>query len=134
MSNAVVVVNASVQNAPVPSRLQQSVAAVSVGGTSTLGTASSGAYNATTGLVTLTMAAPTTLTPGAGITVDDVTGTGSYASASGTFTCQAGTGGSTVTYNIPAGLTLTYGTALFLVAVGLVVARTVSKQQKEASR
>ena len=107
MSNAVVVVNASVQNAPVPSRLQQSVAAVSVGGTSTLGTASSGAYNATTGLVTLTMAAPTTLTPGAGITVDDVTGTGSYASASGTFTCQAGTGGSTVTYNIPAGLTLT---------------------------
>lgn len=40
----------------------------------------------------------------------------------------------TVEPGSPAGLTLTYGTALLLVAVGLVVARTVSKQQKEASR
>ena len=107
MSNAVVVINASVQNAPTPSRLQQSIAAVSVGGTSTLGAASSGTYNSTTGLVTLTMAAPTTLVPGDAITVDDATGTGSYASIQGTFNCQAGTGGSTVTYNIVAGLTLT---------------------------
>ena len=70
MSNAVVVINASVQNAPTPSRLQQSIAAVSVGGTSTLGAASSGTYNSTTGLVTLTMAAPTTLVPGDAITVE----------------------------------------------------------------
>jgi hypothetical protein len=40
----------------------------------------------------------------------------------------------TVEQSSSIGLVLTYGTALFLVAIGLGVARTVSKPQKEASQ
>ena len=70
-------------------------------------TISSGTYNSTSGLVTLTMASPTNLSPGDSVTVSGATGTGSFASINGTYTAGAGTTGSTVTYTIAASLTLT---------------------------
>lgn len=66
----------------------------------------SGSYNASTGLVTLQLSQTVNLSPGASITVGSVTGSGSFASVDGTFTCGAGTGGSTVTFTIGTGLTL----------------------------
>lgn len=71
---------------------------------------SSGAYNSGTGIVTLTLASPHGLSPGDTVTVAGLTGTGSYASANGTFTTAAGTTGSTLTYAIATSLTLTIST------------------------
>jgi len=83
--------------------------------------ASSGTYNTTTGLVTLTTASPHGLLPGDTFTITGVTGTGSFASANGTFVAAAGTTGSTLTYTIATGLTMTItagtvGSAAFLPA------------------
>jgi hypothetical protein len=70
--------------------------------------ASSGTYNGTTGLVTLTLGtALSGLAPGAQVTVSGATGTGSDASINGTFTAGAGSGGTTLTYTIATGLTMT---------------------------
>lgn len=66
-------------------------------------TISSGTYNNTTGVVTLTMSAPITFGPGDAVVVSSLTGTGAYASLNGTFTALAGTTGSTVVYNAGAG-------------------------------
>lgn len=68
---------------------------------------SSGTYNTVTGLVTLTMASAIDLSPGDSVTVSAATGTGSFAAIDGTFTAAAGTGGSTVTYFVATGLTMT---------------------------
>lgn len=70
-------------------------------------TASSGTYNSTTGLVTLTLAATQTLSPGDTVTVSGATGTGSFANINGTFQAGVGTGSTTLTYTIATGLTLT---------------------------
>jgi hypothetical protein len=67
-------------------------------------TISSGTYNNTTGVVTLTMSAPIAFGPGDSIIVSALTGTGSYAGLDGTFTALAGTTGSTVVYNAGAGV------------------------------
>ena len=67
-------------------------------------TISSGTYNNTTGVVTLTMSAPITFSPGDAIVVSSLTGTGAYAGLDGTFTALAGTTGSTVVYNGGAGV------------------------------
>ena len=66
-------------------------------------TISSGTYNNTTGVVTLTMSAPITFSPGDAIIVSGLTGT-SITGQNGTFTALAGTTGSTVVYNPGAGL------------------------------
>lgn len=70
-------------------------------------TISSGTYNSTSGLVTLTMASAVNLNPGDTVTVSSATGTGSFASINGTFQAGVGTTGSTVTYTIAPSLTLT---------------------------
>lgn len=67
-------------------------------------TVSSGTYNNTTGVVTLTMSAPITFGPGDAVIVSSLTGTGAYAGLDGTFTALAGTTGSTVVYNAGAGV------------------------------
>lgn len=67
-------------------------------------TISSGTYNNTTGVVTLTMSAPITFSPGDAIVVSGLTGTGAFASLNGTFTALTGTTGSTVVYNAGAAL------------------------------
>lgn len=67
-------------------------------------TISSGTYNNTTGVVTLTMSAPITFGPGDAVVVSSLTGTGAYAGLNGTFTALAGTTGSTVVYNAGAGV------------------------------
>ncbi len=66
-------------------------------------TISSGTYNSTTGVVTLTMSAPIVFGPGDAVVVSGLTGTGAFADLDGTFTALAGTGGSTVVYNGGAG-------------------------------
>ena len=66
-------------------------------------TISSGTYNNTTGVVTLTMSAPITFSPGDSITVASLTGS-NITTQNGTFTALAGTTGSTVVYNPGAAL------------------------------
>ena len=77
-------------------------------------TISSGTYNNTTGVITLTMSAPITFGVGDAITLSSLTGTGAYASLNGTYTTAAGTTGSTVVLNGTAGVgasTITGGDA-----------------------
>jgi hypothetical protein len=64
---------------------------------------SSGTYNSTTGLVTLTMSAPLTFGAGDSITVAGLSGTGAFASLAGTYTALS-VSGSTVTYTAATGL------------------------------
>lgn len=68
---------------------------------------SSGTYNSTTGLVTLTLASAPGISPGDSFTIAGITGTGSVASLNGTFTAATGTTGTTLTYFIATTLTLT---------------------------
>lgn len=68
---------------------------------------SSGTYNGSTGLVTLTLGSAVNLNPGDTFTVSSATGTGSFASINGTYQAGPGTTGATVTYTIATGLTLT---------------------------
>lgn len=78
-------------------------------------TISSGTYNNTTGVITLTMSAPITFGVGDAITLSSLTGTGAYASLNGTYTTAAGTTGSTVVLNGTAGVgasTITGGSAV----------------------
>lgn len=82
-------------------------------------TISSGIYNSTTGLATLTLAASSHLAPGNVVTISAATGTGAYAALNGTFVCQAGTTGTTVTVQLAAGLTMTITGGTFV--SGLVV-------------
>lgn len=70
-------------------------------------TIASGTYNATTGLVTLTLAAGITATPGVAVVVSGATGTGSFASINGSFVAGVGSTGTTLTYTIATGLTMT---------------------------
>lgn len=67
----------------------------------------SATYNAGSGAVTLTMQYGTNYLPGSAITVNQLTGTGSFAAAQGNFTAGTGTTGTTVTYVIATGLTMT---------------------------
>lgn len=80
-------------------------------------TISSGTYNSTTGIVTLTMSAPITFDPGDSITTASMTasggGAGNIGQLDGIWTAIAPTTGSTVTYQGPTGLgtiTITGGT------------------------
>lgn len=66
-------------------------------------TISSGTYVSASGVVTLTMSASITFSPGDSITISSLTGTGAYAALNGTFTALAGTAGTTVVYNAGAG-------------------------------
>jgi hypothetical protein len=66
-------------------------------------TISSGTYNNTTGLVSLTMAAPQTFDAGDSITLASLTGTGAFASLNGTFTSTL-VNGTNVQFLAPAGL------------------------------
>lgn len=66
-------------------------------------TISSGTYVTGTGVVTLTMSAPITFSPGDAVVVSGLTGTGAFAALDGTFTALDGTTGSTVVYNAGAG-------------------------------
>lgn len=70
-------------------------------------TVSSGTYNSGSGLVTLALASSAGLSPGDSVVVSGATGTGSFAAINGTFTAGVGTTGTTVTYTIATGLTLT---------------------------
>lgn len=67
-------------------------------------TISSGTYNSTTGVVTLTTSGAVTYGVGGVITVAGLTGTGVFASLNGTFATISPTSGTTVTYNAGAGL------------------------------
>jgi hypothetical protein len=66
-------------------------------------TISSGTYNNTSGLVTLTMSASVGFSAGDAIVVSGLTGTGAFTSLDGTFTALSASG-TTVTYNPGAGL------------------------------
>lgn len=66
-------------------------------------TISSGTYNNTTGVVTLTLSASATFSAGDAIIVSSLTGTGAYASLNGTFTALT-VSGTTVTYQATAGV------------------------------
>jgi len=66
-------------------------------------TISSGTYNNTTGIVTLTLSAAATFSAGDAIIVSSLTGTGAYAGLNGTFTALS-VSGSTVTYQATASL------------------------------
>jgi hypothetical protein len=66
-------------------------------------TISSGTYNNTTGIVTLTMAVAVTFSAGDSITTAALTGTGAFASLDGTFTALSASG-TTVTYQAAAAL------------------------------
>lgn len=67
-------------------------------------TITSGTYNSSTGVVTLTMSATIGFGVGGTITVKSLTGTGAFASLNGIFPTIAPTSGTTVTYNAGAGL------------------------------
>jgi hypothetical protein len=76
-------------------------------------TASSGTYNSTTGLITLTMSAPITFSPGASVVTSALTGTGAFASLNGTWTSVSPSTGTTLTLQGPVGAgaaTITGGT------------------------
>jgi hypothetical protein len=78
-------------------------------------TISSGTYNDTTGVITLTMSAPITFSPGAAVVISSLTGTGAFAALNGTWTSIAPTTGSTVTLQGPIGAgasTITGGSAV----------------------
>lgn len=66
-------------------------------------TISSGTYVTATGVITLTMSAPITFSPGDACIISSLTGTGAYASLNGTWTAIAGTTGSTVVLQGPVG-------------------------------
>lgn len=68
---------------------------------------SSGSYNSGTGLVTLTLPSDVFAAPGSSVTVSGATGTGSFSGINGTFTAGPGTGGTTLSYMIATGLTMT---------------------------
>ena len=70
-------------------------------------TISSGTYNSTTGLVTLTLAAASGLKPGNLVTISSATGTGSFASINGTWSAGTATTGTTLTFTIATTLTMT---------------------------
>lgn len=70
-------------------------------------TISSGTYNTTTGLVTLTLAASIGVVPGVEFAVSGATGTGSVSSIDGTWTAATGTSGTTVEFFVATGLTMT---------------------------
>lgn len=71
------------------------------------GTISSGTYNSGSGLVTLTTSSPHGLSPGNSVVISAATGTGTFVDIDGTWTLGSGTTGSTLTYTIATGLTLT---------------------------
>lgn len=73
---------------------------------------SSGTYNSTSGLVTLTVVG-NTINPGDTVVISSATGTGSFASINGTYTAGAGTTATTITYTIAPSLTLTITGANF---------------------
>lgn len=73
----------------------------------------SGTYNNTTGVITLTMAAPVTFSPGDSVTLASLTGTGGFATLNGTWTVLTASGTS-VTLQGPVGVgasTITGGNA-----------------------
>lgn len=67
----------------------------------------SGSYNQSTGLVSLTLSGSLDINPGNSVAISGLIGTGSYASAEGTFVAAAGTGGTTLNYYVATGLTMT---------------------------
>ena len=93
-------------------------------------TISSGTYNNSTGVVSLTVSGTVSFGVGVAINVASLTGTGAFASLEGIVTTTSPTSGSTVTYNAGAGLgasTITGGyfvpptiTALTMLAQGTV--------------
>jgi hypothetical protein len=80
---------------------------------------SSGTYNSTTGLVTLTLSGPLGVAPGDAVNVSGATGTGSYAAIDGTFVAAAGSTGDTLTYFVATGLTMTITGGTAEASIGL---------------
>lgn len=68
---------------------------------------SSGTYNTTTGVATLTMSAPINFSAGDAVVIDTATGTGSFAALNGAHTAIVPTTGSTVSVQLATGLTMT---------------------------
>ena len=85
-----------------------------------------GSYNSTTGLVTLTLTATVHLLPGMLVYVSGATGTGSYASINGEFTCGTGTTGTTLTYSVATGLTMTITGGAVYATHGVTTSATFS--------
>jgi hypothetical protein len=85
---------------------------------------SSGTYNTTTGLVTLTLSAGIGLNPGDPVLVASATGTGSFAAINGTWPCAAGTSGATITFFVAAGLTMTITGGTCEATIGLATNAT----------
>jgi hypothetical protein len=76
-------------------------------GEAVLATIVSGSYNSGTGLVTLTLSTASGIGPGDSAIIASATGTGSFASINGTQTAGLGTTGTTLTFTIATGLTMT---------------------------
>jgi hypothetical protein len=97
---------AAIQVAPVTlASLSQSAGVATATLEST--TITGGTYNATTGLVTLTLTAAIGVGPGASVLVSGATGSGAVADIDGTWTCAPGTSGTTVEFFVPPALTMT---------------------------
>ena len=90
------------------------------------GTVSAGTYNSGSGLVTLTTSAPHGLVPGNAVDITAATGTGTFADIDGTWTCGSGTTGSTITYTVATGLTMTITGASYTSEGPLVNATTAA--------
>lgn len=67
-------------------------------------TISSGTYNSTTGVVTLTMSSSINFGTNSVVTIASLTGTGGFASINGKWVTEATTSGTTVTFKVPTGL------------------------------
>jgi hypothetical protein len=87
------------------------------GGQTTYTVAATGStYNSTTGAVSLTLTSSASIGVGATITVENLTGTGGFASLDGVFQTTTGTTGTTVNYTAATALgatTITGGTVVF---------------------
>ena len=82
-------------------------ASVTSGTQATAATVSSGTYNGTTGIVSLTTNAAHGLLPGDTFTLSGMTGTNASTYLDGSFVATAGTTGSTLNFAVATGLTLT---------------------------
>lgn len=84
----------------------------------------SGVCNAATGLVTLTLTAGIGVGPGDAVAISSATGTGSFASIDGTWQAAAGSTGTTLTFFVPAGLTMTITGGEATASLGLANTKT----------
>lgn len=122
---------------PTIGTLKPDITILAVGGINmdsitTVSTITSGTYNSSTGVVTLTMSAPVIFGPGiAGVQLTALSGTGNFASLAGVYATAtlAGTGGTTVVMQAPTGFgaaTITGGTLVAPVGTPSAVASAIA--------